>query len=194
MLNKDTLVKVTNRSNSIVGYSIPELQVHRRFSVGETKELSVGELRSLSWTNGGKSIIANHLVINNEELVNELIYNVQPEYYYTADDVKDLLLYGTEDQLLDALDFGGDGVRSLIKDIAVNTELNDVRKRDIIQKKTGFNVTRAIEANAESKVEPVEVQQRRAAPITAQPVTGSSEQPQRRTAAPRYSVKVTSAE
>lgn len=191
MLNNDTIVKVTNRSNSIVGYIVPELGVRRRFSVGETKDLTAKEIRALAYCNGGKAIITNHLIIQNEELVNEIIYNVQPEYYYTVEDVKALLLMGTEDQLLDALDFGGDGVISLIKDTAVALKLNDVRKREIIQKKTGFNVTNAIDANIASEVVVEEPKARRAAPITAQPDNGESTQPQRRTAAPKYSIKVT---
>lgn len=191
MVNKDTLVKVTNRSNSIVGYTLPEMHITRRFRAGETKELPAGELRALSWTKGGKVILEDHLVMDNPDLVNEIIYNVQPEYFYTKDDVKELLLRGSNNQLLDALDFGGDGIKSLIKDLAVELQLNDVQKRNIIKEKTGFDVTKAIEfkmydvaaANTAAKT-------RRSAPITE----GYSEQtyeeaPQRRTA-PKYTVKV----
>ena len=188
MLNKDTMVNVTNRSNSLVGYYIPELNIKRRFSVGETKRISAEEIRALSWTKGGKVLISDHLIVENEELINELLYNIQPEYYYTADDVVDLLLNGSEDQLLDALDFGGEGVKGLIKDKAVDLKLNDVRKREIIQEKTGFNVSGAIDANRQSEIVVTEPKVRRAAPITEGFQETTPVEPQRRTAAPKYKV------
>ena len=46
MLDKNTLVKVTNRDNGSVGYSIPDLgNLQRRFEAGETKEVTAEELR-----------------------------------------------------------------------------------------------------------------------------------------------------
>lgn len=191
MVNKDTLVKVTNRSNSIVGYTLPEMHITRRFRAGESKELPAGELRALAWIKGGRVILEDHLVMDNEDLVNELVYNVQPEYFYTKDDVKELLLKGSNDQLLDALDFGGDGIKSLIKDLAVELQLNDVQKRNIIKEKTGFDVTKAIEfkmydvsaANAAAKT-------RRSAPITEGYSEQAPEEALQRRTAPKYTVKV----
>jgi hypothetical protein len=120
---------------------------------------------------------------------------VQPEYYYSVDDVIQLLLHGSTDQSLDALDFGGDGVKSLIKDKAVELNLNDVRKREIIQEKTGFNVTGAIQANKQSTIVTEETKSRRAAPITAADSESiTSDTPARRTAAPKYKVAITTEE
>ena len=83
MLTNDTIVKVTNRSNSLVGYKLPEMHITRRFGKNETKQLTVQEVRALAAERGGRALIKNNLVIDNAELVNEIIYNVQPEYYYT---------------------------------------------------------------------------------------------------------------
>lgn len=185
MLTNETIVKVTNRGNSIVGYMIPELHIRRRFAPNETKQLTVNEMRALHAEKGGASIIRNHLIIDNEELVNELIYNVQPEYFYSEQDVIELLVNGSVDQLLDAIDFAPTGVHDIIKTKAVQLKLNDVRKREIIFEKLGFNVTSAIEANAQSEVVVTEPQGRRAAPITAS--AENAEAPARRTA-PKYKV------
>ena len=38
MLAKDTIIKVTNRDNGVVGYSIPEMNIRRLFQKGEIKE------------------------------------------------------------------------------------------------------------------------------------------------------------
>ena len=185
MLTNETIVKVTNRGNSIVGYVIPELHIRRRFAPNESKQLTANEMRALYAEKGGASIIKNHLIIDNEELVNELIYNVQPEYFYSEQDVVELLVHGSTDQLLDAIDFAPSGVHDIIKAKAVQLKLNDVRKREIIFEKLGFNVTSAIEANAQSEVVIAEPQGRRAAPITVS--ADGAETPARRTA-PKYKV------
>ena len=51
MLAKDTIIKVTNRDNGVVGYSIPEMNIRRLFQKGEIKEITMEELRKLSKTN-----------------------------------------------------------------------------------------------------------------------------------------------
>ena len=64
MLDKNTLIKVTNRDNGSIGYSIPDLgNLQRRFESGETKEVSMEELRKLSYTIGGSVILKEYLLI-----------------------------------------------------------------------------------------------------------------------------------
>lgn len=195
MINDKDMVQVTNRGSWTIGYKIPELNITRRFTQSETKMISALELRRLSWLPGGRNLISNHLIIDNRELVKELLNDVEPEYYYTTEDIKQLLLYGTEDQLKDTLDFGPDGVVSLIKDMAVDLKLNDMRKREIILKATNFDVTNAIRVNEESEVVVEETKTRRAAPITAAAQTEASSSdssaPVRRVAVPKYKVTST---
>jgi len=52
---------------------------------------------------------------------------------------------GTLEQFLDCLDFAPESVLENIKDMAVNLPLNDVSKRNAIQEKLGFDVSKAIE-------------------------------------------------
>lgn len=192
MINDNDMVKVTNRDNWTIGYQIPELNnLTRRFGPDESKMLTALELRRLAWLPGGRALISNHLIIENADLTRELLSNVEPEYYYTRDDVKELLLNGSEDQLRDALDFGPDGVVSLIKDLAVDMKLNDVRKRDIIREATNFDVSGAIRINEESNVKVEETKTRRAAPITEATEETVSAAPARRAATPRYKVITT---
>ena len=180
-------VKVTNRDNGSVGYSVPDLGVHRTFQPRESKEISAEELRKLSYLPGGDVIIKEYLIIHNEELLKELLGEVEPEYYYSEDEVKALLLSGSLEQLQDCLDFAPNGVIDLIKSLAVSLKIDNVSKRKAIQDKTGFNVTRAIEINEETDEETTSkegTQGRRAAPITAK----SEEAQQRRSAPPKYNV------
>ena len=187
MVENNMTVKVTNRDNGSVGYSVPDLGVHRTFQPRESKEISAEELRKLSYLPGGDVIIKEYLIIHNEELLKELLGEVEPEYYYSEEEVKALLLSGSLEQLQDCLDFAPSGVIDLIKSLAVSLKIDNVSKRKAIQDKTGFNVTKAIEINEETDEETTSkegAQGRRAAPITAK----SEEAQQRRSAPPKYNV------
>ena len=154
MIDKTELIKVTNKGRGITGYVIPDLgNLYREFMPGETKEITMEELRKLSYIPGGKAMLKNYLLIQNEEAVTELLNEVQPEYYYTAEDVKDLLLNGSLDALKDCLDYAPAGTLDLVKKLAVELELNDVKKRDAIKEMLGFNVTKAIELEKETSAE-----------------------------------------
>ena len=186
MIEKDTLIKVKNRDNGTVGYTIPELgNLHRSFSKGETKEITMDELRKLSYISGGKVLLQNYLIVQNQDALKELLSDdVEPEYYYGEEEVKKLLLTGSNDQLLDCLEFAPEGVIGLVKDLAVSLKINDISKRNIILEKTGFNVTNAIAINEETiEGEGEEAKSsRRSAPVT---VEKSDEAPKRRVAAPQ---------
>lgn len=172
MIDNSTIIKVTNRDNGTTSYKVPDLgNLQRFFEPGETKDVSMEELRKLSWTTGGKYLLKNCFIVHNQEALKELLSDVEPEYFYTEEDIKILLQKGTLDQFMDCLDFAPEGVIELVKDLAVKLELNDVAKRQAILDKTGFNVTKAIEINKESmEIDEVESEKtRRAAPITREP-------------------------
>ena len=186
MIEKDTLIKVKNRDSGTVGYTIPELgNLHRSFSKGETKEITMDELRKLSYISGGKLLLQDYLIVQNQDALRELLSDdVEPEYYYGEEEIKKLLLTGSNDQLLDCLEFAPEGVIGLVKDLAVSLKINDISKRNIILEKTGFNVTNAIAINEETiEGEGEEAKSsRRSAPVT---VEKSDETPKRRVAAPQ---------
>lgn len=169
MLDKNTVIKVTNRDAGSVGYTVPDLRIERQYQKGETKEVTMEELRKLSYLPGGDYIIRNCLQIDNKDAVAELLGDdVQPEYYYTEAEVRELLIgSGTLDQLQDCLDFAPAGVIDMIKDIAVKEEINDISKRKAIYDKTGFNVDSAVMIKHETEAEETkeETSGRRAAPI-----------------------------
>ena len=58
MVDKDKIIKVTNRDKGSVGYIIPDLgNLNRQFQPGETKDLTFEELQKLSWIPGGMYIL-----------------------------------------------------------------------------------------------------------------------------------------
>ena len=145
-MNKNKMVQVINKFNGIVGYEVPELGVNRTFYPRESKNISYDELEKLSYLPGGSSILKNYLEITDEEVMMEL-FNIkpEPEYHYSENDVKTLLMTGSLDQFLDCLDFAPPVIIDMIKDMAVTLPLNDMAKRDAIKDKIGFDVTKAIE-------------------------------------------------
>ena len=48
MINADTVYNVLNRSSSMVGYTIPELNIRREFQPSETKKIKFSELEQLT--------------------------------------------------------------------------------------------------------------------------------------------------
>ena len=186
MLSKDTIIEVINRDSGTVGYEIPDLNnLRRSFEPGEKKEIPLEELKKLVYVPGGEYIIKNCLLIRDEEAVAEILGDVEPEYFYTKDRIKDLMLNGSLDEFLDCLDFAPIGVIEIIKNLAVDLKLNDIAKRKAILEKTGFNVTKAIEINEECDADdedtPVTTQRRAPVPTTST-TTG------RRTEPPKYNV------
>jgi hypothetical protein len=154
-MEKTTTIKVLNRDNGAVVYSIPEMNGLRRvFQSGETKEVTFEELQKLSYIPGGMVLLTESLVIlDNDQAIAELIGHVEPEYKYTSKDIVRLMQEGSLDEFLDCLDFAPEGVKDLIKTIAVELPLNDVRKREAIQQKLGFSVDNAIRIEQETAEE-----------------------------------------
>ena len=151
MLNKETMVSITNRDNGYVGYTIPDansrFDIHRSMSPGQTIEVPYGELEALKFVDGGEYILKNLVRINSQEAIDRLLGEVEPEYNYSEEDIKNLLLKGSLDELKDCLDFAPDGVKEIIKQAAVDMKLDSKEKCKAITEATEFNVESAIHFN-----------------------------------------------
>ena len=152
-MEKSTLIKVLNRDNGAVVYSIPEMNgLKRVYQAGETKEITFEEIEKLSYIPGGMELLQDCLVIlDNDEAIKKILGHVEPEYSYTKDDIINLMKNGSLDEFLDCLDFAPEGVKDLIKTLSVELPLNDVAKREAILNKLGFNVDNAIRIERESE-------------------------------------------
>lgn len=173
----NVIYRVKNRSASRVGYSIPEDGVRRTFAPGEVKNIAYDELLKLSYQPGGRELMVQFLQILSEAGLQQLNIHAQPEYYMSEQQVLDLLKTGSLDAFLDALDFAPIGVIDLIKKFAVQLPLNDMNKRKALYDKTGFDVTKALVHDEESKAPESEEQKTAPAAKTAAAPAG------RRTAA-----------
>ena len=185
MIDEKKIVRVTNRDNGHVGYKIPDMNnLVRDFSANETKNITVEELKKLAYISGGPTLIRDYLIIDDAEVVKEVLGEVEPEYYYTENDVKNLLLTGSLDALKDCLEFAPKGTIDLVKKLAIEMPLNDITKRKAILEMTGFNVDAAIMVNEETKEESNDTQKVRR---ISEPVKEEVKSTGRRTAVPTVS-------
>ena len=179
----ENIVSVTNRNNGFTGYTIPDLNITRTFNIGQIKQVTLDELKQLQFVEGGDYLLKHCLIINDKNALEVLnMSDVEPEYFYTEAEIKELLTNGSLDQLEDALNFAPEGVIEIIKSMAIKMELPDTRKRKIISDKTGLNIDNAIMVNEVMKeehsdvTEKAEIKVRKAAPINA----GSTATPTRK--------------
>lgn len=179
---------VKNRSGSHIVYSIPEMGVRRSFAPGETKKLTYEELEKLTYQPGGTALLASYLQISDVQAVNNLNMRVEPEYYMDERQVAQLLATGSLDQFLDTLDFAPEGVIDLIKRYAISMPLMDLQKREALKKKTGLDVTKALE-NIQAEKEDDEEKSIDDSRAPKQRRVKQEEAPAgRRTTAPKYNV------
>lgn len=151
MIDRNKIIALTNRDTGTVEYTLPDTGTRRVFSAGETKMVTFDEIEKLSWARGGRALLKNYLIIGDNEVAQEILGEIEPEYYYDQETIKELLLNGSLDQLKDALDFAPAGVVDLIKQEAVDLKINSIDKREAIKKQTHFDVDTAIRLNQEEE-------------------------------------------
>ena len=180
------IYNVKNRSTSRVVYKIPEGNIRREFSPGESKRISFEELEKLSYQTGGRELMANYLQIMSAEATSELGIHTEPEYNMTEEQISDLIRTGSLDAFLDCLDFAPVGVIDLLKTFSVSIPLTDYDKRQALKEKTGFDVDVALKnKKADEAEEKTNLNDNAPAARRVQPETQT---PGRRTAAPAYNV------
>lgn len=142
-------MKIRNRSASVVGYKIPDLNIRRRFVPGEIKEIPKEELEKLLYQTGGRELLENYLQVAVEDVKKLDMDTPEQEYFYTDNEIKELILTGSLDEFLDMLDFAPEGVINLVKDYAIKLPMADRNKMKALRDKTGFDVNKALENTAE---------------------------------------------
>lgn len=138
-------MKIKNRSAHRVSYSIPN-GARRIFNAGESMEITVDELTQLIYQPGGRELIDRYLLIPAEGREALDIGEVQPEYDYTEEQIKNIMLKGSLDEFLDMLDFAPEGVITLIQDYSISLPLADMNKMEAFKNKFGYDIQKAIEA------------------------------------------------
>lgn len=156
-------VKITNRSNGFVGYFIPETNLRRSFGPYESKDVDADELQKVMYQSGGQALLDAYFLIDDKELAEEYSPTLakEPEYWHNKDNLIEIMLYGSQDEFLDLLDFCPKGTLETIKDLAISLPLKDTDKMQAIQNKTGLNVYNAIKNKEIDNEKPAETAGRR---------------------------------
>lgn len=178
------LYEVISKYNGYLSVKEYNTNIVRIFpKLGFSMMLSEENIRNIAYNPGGRFILENRLIVNDPELVKELELNLELEDTYTPDDIKDLIINGSKDQLEDALNFGNEGTRELIKDTAIDLEINDLEKRKVIQDFTHVDVNSAInnksgETEEHTVQATTEVKHRKAAPFKSNKSVEEDKEPQ----------------
>lgn len=163
MAEKERIVLVTNRSAGFVGYTINESGISRQFTIGETKKIPYSEIEQLSWQPGGLTLIAEYLLIQDQEALDDLVEDqnlrVEPEYKLTRADIQKLMTQGSLEEWQDFLDFAPEGAKDIAKELAVILPLNDYNKRQAMKQQLNFDVDKAIENNQPDPEDVIEQKQ-----------------------------------
>ncbi len=134
-------VRVWKRANGKVVYTMDDPKVYRQWtSNDEVKMITFHELYTLSNEPGGRGILQYFLLIKDQEVLRALSLPTDPEYLYSEEDCKKLALQGTKDQILDALEFGGYGVASLIKKAATENKIDSSTRKGMLNSIFGFDL------------------------------------------------------
>lgn len=186
-MSSEKIYNVTNRSGGMVVYRIPEMNVRRVFTPGETKRISYAELEALTFRPGGKELMAEYLQIKDAAFLESMNIHTEPEYFMSKEDVEKLILSGSLEAFEDAVDFAPAGVIEMIKDLSVSLPLSDYNKRAVLKKKLGFDVDAAIinmTPDAEDEAPAAVTAGRRTQPTYGQ----SAPAPERRTTGSTYNI------
>ena len=184
----DKKITVQNRSGSVIGYRLPEINLSRTFAPDEEKQIPADELQKLAYQAGGQELIDAYLLIKDTEIATEIspLVSKEPEYNLNSDAVVQLLKNGTIDEFLDVLDFAPLGVIELIKKLSISLPCTDTLKLDAIKERYGMDIHSIIEMNRPEPEETVqEKPQRRVVKEEA------TEAPVRRTNAESFANKYT---
>lgn len=140
------LIVVTNRSDGMVLYEVPDLGTKREFNCKETKQIPYKELVSLAQQPGGRELIYNFLLVQDAAaLESALNVEEQPEYWLTEEKIPSWMNSCSLSEFQDALDFAPEGVKELIKKYAISMPLNAADKRAAIKEQLQFDIDKAIE-------------------------------------------------
>ena len=140
-------VKIINRSDNYVGYSIPDMNLVRNFAPNEDKLVDSIEIEKLAYQAGGQELIDGYFMIENEDLATQISpsFAKEPEYKYTIEDVKYLVKNASIDEFLDALDFAPAGTIETIKSVCATMPVTNTEKIKIMKDRFGIDLSNIIE-------------------------------------------------
>ena len=147
----DMMIEVINTSSGSVGYTPEMSTVSKKWErQGTVKKVKLGELRDVIGTVGGYVLFSeNLLLIKDADVREELGLPELDEYTLTDREIKDLLNNKSVDDLEEVVQNCTDDMLDTITNTAINEEVSDLNKLQLIEDYTGINVVEAIKEHQE---------------------------------------------
>lgn len=146
-------IKVLNRFGGSVTVKTSAGKRFEWSTMGSIVLMTEEEISDIYNQKGGRFILEERLSIQDNEVVEKLGLQAEPEYGFDIKTIEALLVQGTGDQLAEALEYNGLGFAESVRDIALKIKLEDLNKLGIISKALNINManmrTHAIENASE---------------------------------------------
>ena len=144
---KDTdKIRLRNLTKNPAVYVTPATGIRREIPPLGYIEVTAGEIRECSYDSGCSNLLRNYVQVCNPALAREIgVSDETIEYNWGDKEVTEAVTTADMDVLLDALDYAPAGIKQAIVDKAVEIELPDMRKRQIIDDALGINITHKID-------------------------------------------------
>lgn len=135
----NTLVTVENMTSNRCGYVLDN-GTKRRFGANGKLSIPAEELRTMVYEHG-PYMFQNVLRVKNNALAHEFgVPEDMIEYNWSEQDIIDALTTSDIAVLLDALDFGPEGIKDELATKAVELEITDGSRMKAIMEATGLNI------------------------------------------------------
>lgn len=175
-------VRITNLTGYTAVYVTPSTGVRRELPPHGSMTVTAGELRELSYDNGGANMLHDYIRVCNPTLAAEFgVSQDTVEYNWTEKDVIAALTTEPIEVLLDACDFAPEGIIDNLVQKAVELEIPDVRRREALANRTGRNITHMIENKHQIETDVEE----KPAPKKRRASTSTSSTPKKRRSTPK---------
>ena len=146
-----TMVEVENVGNGSVSYRLPQNPlIKRKWSKpGAKKKIDLEEIREIISTLGGENLFAENLLIKDIEARKELELPVEEELIL---DEKAMggLIKGPLNKLSEVLPQLSETQQKRMAHKAIEMNIDNMSKADILREHTGVNVSRAIQEKKET--------------------------------------------
>lgn len=156
-LNDEMLIEVFNISTGSVSYYSELSRMKRRWDksnalVNIPKKVPLNELRELVSSSGGYELLTRGLLIKDMNIRKDLGLPIDKEYLLDDDGIKDLLTKSPK-IIRDTMKKAPKTINEKVANIAIETELSDLNKLEVIKEYSSIDCLYVIQENKETKKE-----------------------------------------
>lgn len=151
-LTDSTIVEVFNNTSGVVGFRSESNRKKYRWDKPDSRrKVTLGELKDLVYSSGGFELLKECLLIKDIDVRIELGLPIEKEHILDDNDIVQLLKNGTAEDLENVLSKTNSGIREKTSAIAIELEISDLNKLEIIERYTGVDVLAQIKEKREEK-------------------------------------------